>query len=84
VITRGGHLHLAGNVGDRLIRKLAAAAGKPAAAGIELQQQREGQPGRAALPGDLGQLAADQRSVLDELVLVDSGHEAPPAFGPAS
>ncbi len=33
------------------------------------------QPGRAALPGDLGQLAADQRPVLDELVLVDSGHE---------
>jgi len=72
---RGGHLHLAGNVGDRLIRKLPAAAGKPAAAVIELQQQREGQPGRAALPGDLGQLAADQRPVLDELVLVDSGHE---------
>ena len=42
------------------------------------------QPGRAALPGDLGQLAADQRPVLDELVLVDSGHETPPAFGPAT
>ena len=66
--------------------KTAAGASRPAGPPALTAGHPTGHPGDSktahttAAPGtdarrDLGQLAADQRPVLDELVLVDSGHE---------
>jgi hypothetical protein len=81
----GWDVDLAGEVGDRVLGKLAAAAGEAAVAGGELEQQRKPQARRPALAGDLGQLLADQGPVLDQLVFVDrAGHGRLGSFDAAS
>jgi hypothetical protein len=71
-----GNAHLAGDIGHRLIRQLAAAAREPAMPGAELQQQREAQAGRPALAGHLPQLITNQRPVLDQLIFIKLHHHA--------
>ena len=67
---------LAGDERDRLVVQLGPAAGEPAGPGVELQQHREPEPGRPALPGDQLPLVVEQRPVLDQLVQVHLHHRA--------
>jgi hypothetical protein len=63
----GRHLHLPGNEADRLVRQLRTAAGKPAVARVELQEQGEAQSRRIPLADQKLTLVIKQHPVLDEL-----------------
>jgi len=71
---------LLGDERHRLIRQLPAAAGKPAAADVELQQQHEPQPGRPALAGHQLALVIEQDPVLDQLLEIHRPSHGRPSF----
>jgi hypothetical protein len=62
---------------DRLARELAAAARKPAGPDVELQQQREPEPGRPTLARDQHPLVIQQRPVLDQLIEIQRSRHGP-------
>ena len=74
----GRHADLAGDERDRVVIQLGPAAREPARPGVELQQQREPQPGRPALHGDQLPLVLQQGPVVDQLVQVHQHHHAFP------
>ncbi len=61
-------LQLPGDVLDHFVRELRTAPGEPPIARIELQHQREAQPGRAVLGLDQVPLTAEHRPVLNQLI----------------
>ena len=69
-----GHADLAGDERDRVVIQLGPAAREPARPSVELQQQREPQPGRPALPGDQLPLVLQQGPVAGQLVQVHQHH----------
>jgi hypothetical protein len=72
----GGDAGLPGDELHRVAGQLRPPAREPAGAWVELQQQREPQPGRPALPGGQLPLIVEQRPVLDQLVQVHPHHRA--------
>jgi hypothetical protein len=72
------HADLAGDERHRVVIQLGPAAREPARPGVELQQQREPQPGRPALPGDQLPLVRQQGPVVGQLVQVHQHHHAFP------
>ncbi len=70
------HADLACDERHRLVIQFAPAAREPARPGVELQQQRESQPGRPPLPRHQLPLVIQQGPVLDQLVQVHP-HTAP-------
>jgi hypothetical protein len=62
------HPDLAGDELDSFVGQLAATAREPADPRVDLQQQREPQPGRAPLARDQRLLVIQQRPVLDKLI----------------
>ena len=72
----GGDAGLPGDELHRVVGQLRPPAREPAGACVELQQQREPQPGRPALPGGQLPLIVEQRPVLDQLVQVHPHHRA--------
>jgi hypothetical protein len=74
----GWHADLAGDERDRVVVQLGPAAREPARPGVELQQQREPQPCRPALPGDQVLLVLQQGPVVDQLVQVHQHRHAFP------
>ena len=58
---RRGHLHLLGDVGDRVVMQLRAAIGEPAVRGVELQEQRQRRPATPPdpAPGRVGDATLD-------------------------
>jgi hypothetical protein len=70
------HANLPSHVIHRGVEDLAPAAGKPAALGVEAQQQREAEPCRATLAGHQRQLVLNQRPPVDQLVLIQLSRHA--------
>jgi hypothetical protein len=62
------HPDLPGDERDRVVIQLGPAPREPARLGVELQQQREPQPGRPALPGDQFPFVLEQGPLVDQLV----------------
>ena len=65
-----GNVHQPRDVGDNLVRNLAAARRKPAVHRIEPEQKSEPELRRATPPGQLLELITDQRPVPDQLIFI--------------
>jgi len=72
----GGDADLPGDELHRVVGQRGPAAREPASTCVELQQQREPQPGRPALPGGQLPLVVEQGPVVDQLVQVHPHHRA--------
>ena len=72
-----GNVHQPRDVGDSLVRDLAAARREPAMHRIEPEQKSEPELRRATPPGQLLQLISDEGPVSDQLVFIQhTRHEA--------
>ena len=65
-----GNVHQPRDVGDSLVRNLAAARREPAVHRIEPEQKSEPELRRATPPGQLLELITDQRPVPDQLIFI--------------
>lgn len=70
----GRHSYLSRYEGDHLVRQFRSATRKPAMPAVELQQQREAQPGRTTLPGNQRLLIRQQRPALNQLIDLNRLH----------
>jgi|HubBroStandDraft_4_1064222.scaffolds.fasta_scaffold30152_3 hypothetical protein len=70
-----GNVHQPRDVGDNLVRNLAAACREPAVHRIEPEQKSEPELRRATPPRQLLQLITDQRPVPDQLIIQHTRHE---------